>query len=73
MAKTDKKNSLKNLKQYLTLWYKSIEIKTHNNKITHYGYWCWEAGALAKILGLDDSSLENQQYYPYDMVHWKEA
>lgn len=26
---------------------------------------------LAKISGLDDSSLKRVQYYPYDMVHRK--
>lgn len=37
----------------------------------HTGYWSFESGALVKILDLDDSSLRGQQYYPYDMVHWK--
>ena len=37
----------------------------------YYGYWSWEAGAVAKILGLDDESLKEQQYYPYDLVHFK--
>ena len=38
----------------------------------HTGYWSFESGALVKILGLDDSTLKDQPYYPYDMVHWKE-
>jgi hypothetical protein len=72
LAKTDKEKALSSLKKYLTQWYKSIEIKTHKSKWNiHTGYWCWEAGALVKILGLDDSSLKDQQYYPYDMVHFK--
>ena len=37
-----------------------------------FGYWSFESGALVKILGLDDSSLKEVQYYPYDMVHWNE-
>lgn len=49
-------------------WYNSHKSK---NPAFHDGYWSFEAGAIAKILGLDDSSLEGQQYYPYDMVHWK--
>lgn len=50
-------------------WYNSHKSK---NPAFHAGYWSFEAGALAKLLGLDDSSLEGQAYYPYDMVHWKE-
>ncbi|WP_155997462.1 PoNe immunity protein domain-containing protein [Streptococcus ruminantium] len=49
-------------------WYNSHKSK---NPAFHAGYWSFEAGAIAKILDLDDSSLEGQQYYPYDMVHWK--
>ena len=37
----------------------------------YYGYWSFEAGAIAKILNLDDSNLKNVQYYPYDLVHYK--
>jgi hypothetical protein len=37
-----------------------------------FGYWSFENGALVKILGLDDSSLKEVQYYLYDMVHWNE-
>jgi hypothetical protein len=32
----------------------------------------FEQGALVKILGLNDSILKDQQYYPYDMVHWRD-
>ena len=34
----------------------------------YYGYWSFEAGAIAKILNLDDSNLKNMPYYPYDLV-----
>lgn len=51
-----------------TGWYDSHKSK-HN---TYYGYWSWESGALVKILKLDDSILKDQQYYPYDMVHWED-
>jgi len=37
----------------------------------YYGYWSFEAGAIAKILNLDDSNLKNVPYYPYDLVHYK--
>ena len=37
----------------------------------YYGYWSFEAGAIAKILKLNDSNLKNVPYYPYDLVHYK--
>ena len=73
LANEDKGAALERLKKYLGEWYRSLETKTHESKWNiHTGYWCWEAGALVKILELDDSSLKDQQYYPYDMVHWKD-
>ncbi len=67
------KEAIAKLQKYLSKWYNSLEIKTHESKWNiHTGYWSWEAGAIAKILELDDSSLKGQPYYPYDMVHFKE-
>ncbi|MEH7450841.1 PoNe immunity protein domain-containing protein, partial [Bacillus toyonensis] len=45
----------------------------HENKHDIYsGYWSFESGAIAKILKLDDSTLKDSSYYPYDMVHCQE-
>lgn len=44
-------------------WYGS-----HNTEL-YYGYWSFEAGAVARILGLDDTTLRDQKYYPYDLVN----
>ena len=46
-------------------WYDSHK----NDKVTYYGYWSFEAAAVVKMCGLDDSPLKEQLYYPYDMVH----
>lgn len=35
----------------------------------YYGYWSFEAAAIVKIMGLDDSSFIDNQYYPKDLVH----
>ena len=43
-------------------WYNSHESK--NN--TYCGYWCFEIAALAQILGIDDTVLRENQYYPYE-------
>ncbi len=49
-------------------WY---DIHKTKEKL-YYGYWSFETGAIAKILNLDDSSLKDVSYYPYDLVHYKE-
>jgi hypothetical protein len=44
----------------------------HKSKVnTYFGYWCFEAGAIVKIMGLDDTAFKDNQYYPYDLVHYK--
>ena len=48
-------------------WY---DIHKAKEKL-YYGYWSFEAGAIAKILNLDDSNLKDVPYYPYDLVHYK--
>ncbi|MXO33848.1 DUF1911 domain-containing protein [Apibacter sp. B3889] len=77
LAQTDKAAALERLKKYLQKeWYKGHSDTgwhdDHKSKWNvHTGYWSFESGALVKILGLDDSTLKDQQYYPYDMVHWE--
>jgi len=73
-AKADKLKSLNLLMKYLEKdWFRSVETKTHDSKWNiHYGYWSFESGALVKIFGLDDSNLKNLEYYPYDLVHFKD-
>ena len=64
-------------------WYKNQNLEgkvTNLDTPTHqgidgiyYGYWSFEAGAIAKKLHLDDTSLKNVPYYPYDLVHYKKV
>lgn len=78
LSKIDKTKALERLKKYLVKeWYRGHSdtgwYNDHKSKGNqHKGYWSFESGALVKILGLDDSSLKETQYYPYDMVHWKD-
>lgn len=66
-----------NLKKYLeNEWYRGHNdtgwFDNHKNQQKlYYGYWSFESGAIAKILQLDDSSLKDTPYYPYDMVHYQ--
>lgn len=66
------------LKKYLAeQWYEIHSecawYNSHNSKQnTYYGYWAYEAGAISKILKLNDEELKEQQYYPYDLVHFQD-
>lgn len=64
------------LKKYLLEeWYNKDCgcYEAHKSKENiYYGYWSFEAGAIAKILKLNDDDLKNIQYYPYDLVHYME-
>ena len=75
----DKIEAVKKLKIYLDKYYYTLEnldyeYNTHKfeNGRNFYGYWCWEAGALVNVKGLDDGILRYNQFYPYDFVHWKD-
>ena len=56
-------------------WYdrhkREKDEKFDYDRSTYYGYWSFESGAVAKILGLDDPILKDTPYYPYDLVHFK--
>jgi hypothetical protein len=51
----------------------TLKTKDYWGKIItiYCGYWSFESGAIARILQLDDSTLANTPYYPYDMAHYK--
>ena len=77
LAEQDKAEAVKRLEKYLKKeWYRGhSDLSWHDDHkygINHDGYWCFESGALVKVLGLDDSSLKGLPYYPYDMVHWND-
>lgn len=41
-------------------WYDSHKT----DKDTYVGYWCFEGAALAKVMGIDESRLKDNEYYP---------
>jgi len=75
ISDSDKTEGSKRLKKYITKeWYKGHKsngwYNSHNSSFGAYsGYWSWESGAIVKILDLDDASLKDVPYYPYDIVH----
>ena len=43
--------------------------KSRRGSENYSGYWCFEGAAVAKVFGVDDSSLEISKYYPWDLAH----
>lgn len=37
----------------------------------YYGLWSFDTAALVKILKLDDSTIKDNNHYPYDLAHYK--
>lgn len=68
-------NKVEFLKKYLSHdWYNKDCgcYGAHKSKQNiYYGYWSFEAGAVSKILNLEDNKLKDAPYYPYDLVHYK--
>lgn len=75
MVMEDQVNS-QGLKKYLAKWYQRHSgcgwYNTHKyeDMMIYCGYWSFEAGAVAKIFGIDDEELKENKYYPYDLVHF---
>ena len=65
------------IKEYLEKeWYKGHDFLPwydihKSDQMLYCGYWSNETAAAVKILGIDDSCLKDQQYYPYDLAHFK--
>jgi hypothetical protein len=62
------------MQRFLTGWYPSLN-KTYwhdNHKGVdgggYFGYWCFEAAAVVKLGGWDDSDWRNMPYYPKHLV-----
>ncbi|MBE7139011.1 PoNi-like cognate immunity protein [Bacillus toyonensis] len=75
LAQTDKKEASKRLQMYMEKeWFKGhydYEWKNAHKEPGYVGYWSFETAALVKILELDDTSLKDNNHYPYDLAHYK--
>ncbi|MDE5776858.1 MAG: DUF1911 domain-containing protein [Treponemataceae bacterium] len=72
LAQSDKEAAVQRLKTFVDKqWFKTLKdgIITNTSKC-YRGFWCIEAAALVKALGLDDAGLKGCKYYPYDMAHF---
>ncbi|KOS60613.1 DUF1911 domain-containing protein [Lysinibacillus agricola] len=77
LAQTDKKEASKRLQKYMEKeWFKGhydYEWKNAHKEPGYVGFWSFETAALAKILELDDTSLINNNHYPYELAHYKNS
>lgn len=67
LANASDKESI--LNTYLSDWYDAHKdfawYDSHkNDKDTYVGYWSFESAALAKVMGIDQSKLTDNEYYP---------
>ena len=49
-------------------WWNSHE-RVAVGGLSYGGYWCFEAAAVVKLLGIEDSSFRDNEFYPADLVH----
>ncbi len=54
-------------------WLSGNGYKNAHKEKGYIGIWSYDAAALAKILGLDDSCFKGKKNYPYDLAHYKNA
>ncbi|ABN53230.1 Domain of unknown function DUF1910 [Acetivibrio thermocellus ATCC 27405] len=71
----DKEAASKRLEKYMEKeWFKGhydFGWRNAHKEPGYYGFWSFDTAALAKILGLDDSALKDNNHYPYDLAHYK--
>jgi hypothetical protein len=76
VIRSAKKEAEESVKKYLEEWYKKQKgdpvYDSHLRGEGYSGYWSWEAAAVVKMMGLDDSDFKDSPYYPYDAVHLNE-
>jgi len=74
IIETDKIEAESLVKEFVTKdWYKEHKqtgwYNNHKKPFdSYFGYWSFETAAVVKIMGLDDSSFRDCQYYPKDLV-----
>lgn len=63
------------LADFLKNWYPALRkmsvawIDNHKSKHdAYFGYWCFEAAAAVKVLGLDPDIFKKIPYFPYDLA-----
>jgi hypothetical protein len=75
----NKAQQAKKLKSYLDQWPKKLGLrapdglKPLHTTPTYDGYWCYEAAAVVIVCGIDDESFRDHEYYPGELMSWRNA
>ena len=80
MYEQDKAEAARKLKVYCDEWYASFKyVPWHDGHLRidgtegdYFGYWAFEAGAVALLYDIDDSGITHM-VYPRDLVAWSRA
>jgi hypothetical protein len=48
--------------------HKELDVKNP----TYKGFWAWEIAFVVKVFRIDDSSFKDNEFYPDDVVHYKD-
>ncbi len=76
-AQKDKTKAKEMLKEYMSNFlqeHSDMEWdKAAKTWAAYYGLWSYEAAAIAKLFGIDDSDLKDYPNYPYDFAHYKDG
>jgi len=75
MREENKEKAADKLKTYCKEWYPAFKqapwhdghLRINGNDGDYFGYWAFEAGAVAYLCGLDDSKIDHM-VYPRDLV-----
>ncbi|MFA5985675.1 MAG: PoNe immunity protein domain-containing protein [Methylococcaceae bacterium] len=77
MYEEDGEKSAKKLNEYCKNWYPAFKyvpwhdghLRINGDEGDYFGYWAFEAGAVAYLCDIDDSDI-NHMVYPKDLVAW---
>jgi hypothetical protein len=80
MYRDTDEESVEDIQKYVLAWYPSFKyapwhdghLRINGTDGDYFGYWAFEAGAVAYLLDLDDSAITHM-VYPKDLVAWARA
>lgn len=49
-------------------WGEHLRGPKYGKPVSYDGYWCFEAAAVTRLLGIDDASYRDNEYYPRDLA-----